>query len=113
LIDDRPATTPYDIATGWNRGLRLLVAVTAVAFVSAPHAGADPGSPSYNRGKQAVDDVVRQYGVAGFTDGNVGQDYCVSLLAQLVKSGTIRQLDSQSDFIAGCEDESRVVVASH
>src|ERR1700744_2018040 len=101
------------ISVSCNRGSRLFAVISAAAFIFAPVANADGQSPSYTLGKQSIDDVFHRYGITGVTGGNGLQAYCPSLLEQLVKSGTIRQLDSPSDFIAGCVDEGQAIVASH
>jgi hypothetical protein len=98
---------------GSNRGSRVFAAISAAALIFAPVAHADGQSPSYSLGKQSIDDVFNRYGITGLTGGNGLQAYCPSLLEQLVKSGTIRQLDSRSDFIAGCVDEGQALLASH
>ncbi len=97
----------------YNQALRLFAAISVAAFIFAPVANADGQSPSYTLGKQSIDDVFHRYGVTGITGGDGLQAYCPSLLEQLVKSGTIRQLDSRSDFIAGCVDEGQVLIAAH
>jgi hypothetical protein len=96
----------YDDVVNCNRALKLLTAFAAVAFVASPVATADPGSPSYNQGKQSIDDAAHQ-GPLHITDLT---QYCNILLGWETKSGHIAQVDSPPDFIAGCEDEGHVLV---
>lgn len=86
---------------------------SAVTFVLAPAAGADPGSPSYNQGKQAIDDQVYRHHVRMTADWFQDLDYCRQLLGNALKSGLMPRVDSPSDFIAGCQDEGRARATSH
>lgn len=88
-----------------NRALTVAAVVAAVAVAVSPSATADTGSPSYNQGKQAIDDAARQ-GPLHITDLT---RYCTMLLGWEAKTGHITQVDSKQDFIAGCEDEGRVL----
>lgn len=94
-----------------KRGFRLATVFSAIAVAFAPAAGADPGSPSYNQGKQAIDDQVNQHHVQ-FPASTNWQDYCQEELRNVLKSGKISRVDSSSDFIAGCQDEGRALAAS-
>ncbi len=87
--------------------MALAVTATCAALVLSPLAAADPGSPSYDQGKQSIDDAARQ-GPLHVTD--LGK-YCDTLLSWELKSGTIARVESRSDFLAGCEDEGRVLLA--
>lgn len=87
-----------------TRVLKLLTAAAAVAAVAiAPVAAADPGSPSYNQGKQAIDDAASQ-GPLHVSDLT---RYCNTLLGFELKSGQLARVDSPPDFIAGCQDEGQ------
>lgn len=94
------------------RGLTLAAVLGAAAVVFAPGAGADPGSPSYNQGKQAIDEQIQHYHVQLNADTDWNQ-YCQRVLQSDLKSGKIAQVDSAPDFIAGCTDEGRALVSSH
>ncbi|MFA1701358.1 hypothetical protein ACDT10_00380 [Mycobacterium intracellulare] len=94
------------------RGLTLAAVLSAAAVVFAPGAGADPGSPSYNQGKQAIDEQIQHYHVQ-LNAGTDWNQYCQRVLQSDLKSGKIAQVDSAPDFIAGCTDEGRALVASH
>ncbi|WP_082984613.1 MULTISPECIES: hypothetical protein [unclassified Mycobacterium] len=95
----------------WNRGFALAAVINAAAFVFAPAAGADPGSPSYNQGKQAIDIQVNQHHVQ-FPPDTDWQAYCQKELGNVTKSGLMPRVDSPPDFIAGCQDEGRALLAS-
>ena len=84
-----------------NRALKLVSALAAVAVVSAPIAAADPGSPSYTQGEQAIHNAAQQ-GPLHVSDLT---GYCNTLLAFTLRSGQIARVDSPADFIAGCQDE--------
>ena len=83
--------------------------VTAVSasLLLSPFAAADPGSPSYELGKQSIANAARQ-GPLHVTDL---PGYCDTLLGWELKSGQIAAVESRSEFIAGCEDEGRVLLA--
>jgi hypothetical protein len=100
------------ISVGHNHGFTLAAAISAVTFAFAPTAGADPGSPSYNQGKQAIDIQVNQHHVQ-FPPSTDWQKYCQEELGNVTKSGIMPRVDSPPDFIAGCQDEGRAIVASH
>ncbi|WP_409437412.1 hypothetical protein [Mycobacterium sp. SMC-14] len=87
----------------------MALAVTAVSasLVFSPFAAADPECSSYELGKQSVDDAARQ-GPLHVTDL---PRYCDTLLAWELKSGRVARVESRSDFIAGCDDEGRVLIA--
>lgn len=87
--------------------LALAAVIGAGVVVFSPVAGADPGSPSYNLGKKSIDDAVRE-NLAN--DVNGLQRYCPILLETLLKTGQVAQVDSASDFIAGCLDEGRAIL---
>jgi hypothetical protein len=93
-------------------GVRLVAGIGAVTFVFAPAAGADPGSPSYGQGKQAIDDQVLNRHVQLSPSTDLSQ-YCESLLKNVLKSGLMPRVDSAPDFYAGCQDEGRVLITSH
>ncbi|CAM5707377.1 hypothetical protein MAUB1S_05165 [Mycolicibacterium aubagnense] len=84
-----------------TRALKLLTALAAATFAISPIATADPGSPSYNQGKQAIDDAASQ----GPLHINDLTRYCNTLLGFELKSGHLARVDSPPDFIAGCQDE--------
>lgn len=94
------------------RGLTLAAVISAAAVVFAPAAGADPGSPSYNQGKQAIDDQVLNRHVQ-WPPGTDLYQYCDHLRANALKTGMMARVDSPSDFIAGCQDEGNALIASH
>jgi hypothetical protein len=100
------------ISVSCSRGLTLAAAIGAVAIVFAPTATADPGSPSYGQGKQAIDEQVQQYHVK-LDPGTDLNQYCQQVLMGDLKSGKIARVDSGPDFIAGCQDEGRALLASH
>ena len=92
-----------------TRALKLLTAAAAVAAVAiAPVAAADPGSLSYNQGKQAIDDAARQ----GPLHVNDFTRYCNTLLGFTLKTGQLARVDSPPDFIAGCQDEGQTLLPS-
>jgi hypothetical protein len=93
---------------GWT----LAAVISAATVVFAPAAGADPGSPSYNQGKQAVDDQVLNRHVQ-LTPGTDLYQYCDRLRANVLKTGSMARVDSPPDFIAGCQDEGNALIASH
>jgi hypothetical protein len=82
--------------------------MSAAAAVLCPAAAADPGSPSYQQGKQAIDDQVQLHHVQ-FPAGTNWQDYCQEELRNVLKSGKVARVDSPPDFIAGCSDEGRAL----
>jgi hypothetical protein len=89
-----------------------LAAVTgAVAVVFAPAAAADPSSPSYAQGQQAIEEQVQQFHV----QLNLGTDlnqYCQQLLLGDLKRGRFARVDSGPDFVGGCQDEGRALLAA-
>lgn len=93
------------------RGLTLAAVISAAAVVFAPAAGADPGSPSYNQGKQAIDDQVLNRHVQ-LPPGTDLYQYCDRLRANVLKTGMMARVDSPADFIAGCQDEGNTLIAS-
>jgi hypothetical protein len=95
----------------WISGLRLVAGISAAVIAFCPTAAADPGSPSYQQGKQAIDDQVQQHHVQ-FPTGTNWQDYCQEELRNVLKSGKVARVDSPSDFVSGCQDEGRALVAS-
>lgn len=72
---------------------------------------ADPSSPSYGQGKQAIEEQVQQYHVQLNPSTDLGQ-YCQRVMMSDLKSGKIGRVDSPPDFIAGCQDEGRTLIAS-
>ncbi|MEE6177888.1 hypothetical protein [Mycobacterium sp. 050134] len=96
---------------GSGRGFRPAAALCAAALALAPAAGADPNSPSYNQGKQAVDIQVYQHHVQ-FPPGTDWQAYCQKELGNVTKSGLMPRVDSPPDFVAGCQDEGRALTGS-
>lgn len=102
----------YDFSVKCSRGLSVAAAVSAAAVVFAPAAAADPDSPSYGQGKQAIDEQVQQYHVQ-LSPGTDLNQYCQRVLNSDLKSGKIGRVDSGPDFIAGCQDEGRTLIASH
>ncbi|BBZ15141.1 hypothetical protein BST20_17755 [Mycobacterium branderi] len=90
--------------------MALAVAVSAAAVVFSPAAAADPGSPSYDLGKQAIDDAARQNPLHVANGDLAG--YCDTLLKWELKSGKLAKVDSRGDFIAGCQDEGRAILGS-
>ena len=101
----------YDIFVSWIPGLRLVASIGAAVVVLCPSAAADPGSPSYQQGKQSIDDAVHQYHVQ-LTPGTDLHAYCETLLRSDLKSGQIARVDSPSDYVTGCQDEGRVLLTS-
>jgi hypothetical protein len=97
------------VSVSRNRILTLLLAFAAAVIALTPAAQADPGSPSYNQGKQAIDDAAHQ-GPLHVTDLT---RYCNTLLGFELKSGQVARVDSPPDFIAGCQDEGRVLLPSN
>ena len=94
----------------WRTGLGMAAIVSAVVLPLSPPAGADPGSPSnYDWGKQTMDDAVRHHPLP--PDADLRQ-YCNTLLKNAQATGKYAWVDSPSDFIAGCQDEGRTVLAS-
>lgn len=87
------------------------MAVIAAAFAVASPAAADPGSPSYNQGKQAIDDQVLNRHVPLIPADHL-QGYCQALLGNVTKSGIMPHVDSAPDFYTGCQDEGRALLAS-
>jgi hypothetical protein len=98
----------YDWSVSRIRGARLAAAMSAAVVVCCPTAAADPGSPSYQQGKQAVDDQVQQHHVQ-FPAGTNWPEYCQEELRNVLKSGKVARVDSAPDFVAGCQDEGRLV----
>lgn len=90
------------------RALKLLAALAAVAVAISPVATADPGSPSYNQGQQAIDGAASQ----GLLRVNDLTRYCNTLLAFELKSGQLAWVDSPLDFVAGCRDEGQKLLPS-
>jgi hypothetical protein len=97
----------YGVFVSRNRGLRLVASTGAAVVVFCPSAAADPGSPSYQQGKQSIDDAVHQYHVQ-LTPSTDLHDYYETLLRSDLKSGQIATVDVPSDYVAGCQDEARV-----
>ncbi|AGZ51821.1 hypothetical protein PJK45_29095 [Mycobacterium kansasii] len=95
-----------------SRRVTLAAVVGAVAVVFAPAAVADPNSPSYSQGKQAIDEQVQQYHVQ-LNPGTDLNQYCQQVLMGDLKSGKIARVDSGPDFLAGCQDEGRALLTSH
>ena len=85
--------------------------MTLAALLPSPAAGADSGSPSYDQGKQALDEQVNQYHVRLTPNGDLAT-YCNNLLKNALATGKILQVDSPTDFITGCQDEGRAVLAA-
>jgi hypothetical protein len=56
-----------------------------------------------------MDDAARQHPLQ--PDGDLAQ-YCDVLLKNALKTGKILRVDSPSDFIGGCQDEGRAILAS-
>jgi hypothetical protein len=94
-----------------DRALTLLSALAAVACAASPAAAADPGSPSYNAGKQAIDDQVNVHHVQ-FPADTDWQAYCEESLRGVLKTGQVLRVDSAPDFIAGCQDEGHALLPS-
>jgi hypothetical protein len=86
--------------------------IGAAVVVFCPSAAADPGSPSYQQGKQSIDDAVHQYHVQ-LTPGTDLHQYCETLLRSDLKGGQIARVDSPPDYVTGCQDEGRALLASH
>ncbi|ORJ52601.1 hypothetical protein B5M45_30915 [Mycobacterium simiae] len=99
-------------SVGQKSGAGLAAAVSVVAVLLAPAANADGQSPSYLQGKQAIDEQVLNLHVQ--LGDTFGLDrYCKTLLQNALRTGQILKVDSPSDFVAGCQDEGRALVASH
>ncbi len=88
--------------------MKLLTALAGIAVAISPVATADPGSPSYNQGKQAIDNAASQ----GPLHVNDLTRYCNTLLGFELKSGHLARVDSPPDFIAGCQDEGQTLLAA-
>lgn len=91
-----------------TRALKLLTALAAAAVAFAPAATADPESPSYHQGQQAIDDAASQ----GPLHINDLTRYCNTLLGFELKSGHLARVDSPPEFIAGCYDEGQKLLPS-
>lgn len=103
---------PYRGVVSWNRSLNLVSAVcAAVGMAVSPVATADSGSPSYNAGRQAIDNLVNIHHVQ-FPADTDWPTYCEQVRANALRTGQILQIDSPPDFIAGCQDEGRTLVPS-
>ena len=89
---------------------KLLYVVSAFGAVLAlsPAVAADPGTPSYEQGRQSVDDAA-SHGPLRVTDLAA---YCNILMRWELKSGQIAVVESPDDFINGCQDEGRIILAS-
>lgn len=105
------AAKTYDFTVNYRRGVGLAALMSAAAFVFTPAAAADPDSPSYGQGKQAIDEQVQQYHVQLSPTTDWAQ-YCQRVLNSDLKSGKISRVESPADFIAGCQDEGRTLIAS-
>ncbi|BAX92033.1 hypothetical protein [Mycobacterium shigaense] len=96
---------------GWVCELGLAAGISAAVIAFCPTAAADPGSPSYQQGKQAIDEQIQQYHVQLNPGTDLGQ-YCQRVLQSDLKSGKIARVDSPPDFIAGCQDEGHALLGS-
>jgi hypothetical protein len=105
----RPGGTMTPMSS--DRGLTLAAAFCAAVILSAPAAAADAGSPSYEQGKQAIDEQVQRYHVQ-LDSGTDLTQYCQQVLMGDLKSCKIARVDSGPDFVAGCQDEARALLAS-
>lgn len=94
-----------------NRALRLLTAFAAVMVAVSPVAQADPGSPSYNQGKQAIDNLANVHHVQ-FPADTDWPTYCEQVRTNVLRTGQVLQIDSPADFIAGCQDEGHTLLSS-
>ena len=92
--------------------MRLAASIGAAVVLFCPPAAADPGSPSYQQGKQSINDAVHQYNVQ-LTPSTDLHQYCETLLRSDLKSGQIARVDSPSDYVTGCQDEGRALLTSH
>lgn len=90
-----------------RRAALALITVGAVLALS-PAAGADPGSPSYDQGRQSIDDAA-SHGPLRVSDLAA---YCDTLMRWELKSGQIAVVESPADFISGCQDEGRTILSS-
>ena len=90
----------------------LAASIGAAVVLFCPPAAAEPGSPSYQQGKQSIDDAVHQYNVQ-LTPSTDLHQYCETLLRSDLKSGQIARVDSPSDYVTGCQDEGRALLTSH
>ncbi|WP_231996896.1 hypothetical protein [Mycobacterium scrofulaceum] len=106
----KPVTSAkrYDFTVICRRGLGLAAFISAASLVFVPVAAADPDSPSYGQGKQAIDEQVQQYHVQLGPSTDWAQ-YCQRVLNSDLKSGKVSRVDSPADFIAGCQDEGRAL----
>lgn len=94
----------------WMTRAGLTAAISAAVLLLSPPAGADPGgASSYDLGKQTIDDAARHHPLQ--PNGDLAQ-YCDVLLKNALATGKIVSVDSPSDFIAGCQDEGRAILAS-
>ena len=96
----------------WMTRAGLTAAISAAVLLLSPPAGADPGgASSCNHGGKtaAIDDAARHHPLT--PNGDLAQ-YCDVLLKNALATGKIVSVDSPSDFIAGCQDEGRAILAS-
>ena len=84
----------------------------AVALVLAPAAAADPESPSNDQGRQAINEQVFHYHVQLKPSDDDFHDYCQQVLVGVLKTGKLSRVDSKADFIRGCQEEGRALLAS-
>lgn len=90
----------------------LAVAMGVTTILLAPAANADGESASYVQGKQIIDEQVYKMHVQLGDDSGL-DSYCRNLLQNALRTGQIARVESPSDFIAGCQDEGRAIVAAH
>jgi hypothetical protein len=86
--------------------------LSVVAVLVSPAASADGQSPSYLLGKQAIDEQVYKFQVQLGDDSGLDR-YCKTLLQNSLRTGQIPRVDSVTDYMNGCQDEARAVLASH
>ncbi|OBA57450.1 hypothetical protein A5647_23375 [Mycobacterium sp. 1100029.7] len=91
--------------------VRISIALSVAVLAVCPVATADPGSASYLQGIQAVDIQFYQHHVRFPADIDWAS-YCQEDLKNVLKSGIMHQVDSGPDFIAGCTDEGRRLLAT-
>lgn len=82
------------------------------AILLAPAANADGQSSSYLQGQQAIDEQVYRNHVQLGDDSGM-ETYCKNLLQNSLRTGQILRVDSVTDYMNGCQDEARAILASH
>lgn len=107
-----PAQKPsYADPVRCHRVWKLFAAVAVAACAASPIASADSGSPSYDAGKQSIDNLVNVHHVQ-FPSDTDWPTYCEQVRTNALRTGQILHIDSPADFVAGCQDEGRALASS-